>query len=265
MAAPTAQPIYRNSPASPQLRDVLDLWKRDALLSTNCHAIASVKGFNAADDAFTPPRPSITAQINYCRTIFLPDKDGNPAPQYIEYPALLNVPVVVAGGGGGGSVGGASLTFPIAIGDQCLILFNDRSLDNWVNGATSGPIASPRLHHLTDGLALVGFPLFSTDGAIGTQYSPDHAMLSNGAAQVGANGLASKVLITNDPTHSNNLYSLLQALITAVKNITVDYTPGTLVAGGNPVTAVSNPVAVVSSSSQSDLDTAATNLASLLE
>lgn len=67
-----------------------------------------------------------------------------------SYPLLVNVPVAFQGGGG------YTLTFPIAPGDECIILFNDRELDNWqINGPGYAP-TSARLHDLSDGIAIVG-------------------------------------------------------------------------------------------------------------
>ena len=54
------------------------------------------------------------------------------------------------------SGGGFTLTFPIAAGDECIVLFNDRQIDNWLaTGAGKPPIVG-RAHDLSDGLALVG-------------------------------------------------------------------------------------------------------------
>lgn len=64
---------------------------------------------------------------------------------------LLGLPVVMPGGGG------ASLTFPIKPGDECLVLFADTPLEVWLqNGGLNNAPTSPRRHSLSDGLALFG-------------------------------------------------------------------------------------------------------------
>lgn len=54
------------------------------------------------------------------------------------------------------SAGGFSLTFPVAAGDPCLLVFTDRSLDKWLDtGAEVDPV-DLRRHDLTDAVAILG-------------------------------------------------------------------------------------------------------------
>jgi hypothetical protein len=248
-------PLYNNQDFDPELKDLLELYKRDTMLSTNCHALATVLSFNPNDTSLSPARPTITAMLNYPRTVFYQQPDQQtPQPTTIPYSQLVSVPIVVMSGGGGGSIGGASLTFPIALGDQVLILFNDRSIDNWKSGLSAKlngnggltpnntSLSSSRTHHLSDGLAIVGFPLFPTSSANYPPYSSTYALLSNGAAQVGVgNG---KVLITNDPAQVNNLNAILQSIITNIKALVsataaITVAPGSFSNSGGAVTGVS--------------------------
>lgn len=65
-------------------------------------------------------------------------------------PVINNVPVFIPGGGTFVD------TFPIAAGDECLLIFSDRSLDVWKErGGVVDPVAADR-HTLTDAVALVG-------------------------------------------------------------------------------------------------------------
>jgi hypothetical protein len=82
-------------------------------------------------------------------------KDGTTQPQ--NYPLLHDLPVVFPGGGN------CTLTFPIAQGDECLVVFASRSIDNWWKWGAwpSGqptpvpqPPAESRMHDLSDGFAL---------------------------------------------------------------------------------------------------------------
>jgi hypothetical protein len=55
--------------------------------------------------------------------------------------------------GGGGYV----LTFPVAAGDECLLVFGERAIGGWFqNGGVQEP-DDHRFHDLSDAFALVGF------------------------------------------------------------------------------------------------------------
>lgn len=67
-----------------------------------------------------------------------------------DIPVLINVPVCFPRGGG------FSLTFPVAKGDECLLVFCERSIDNWHQfGGIKEPIAR-RFHSFSDAVAYVG-------------------------------------------------------------------------------------------------------------
>lgn len=76
--------------------------------------------------------------------------DSTGAGQSLQMPVLLDVPVVWPGGGG------ATLTFPIAEGDECLVVFAARCIDAWwsLGGVQDPP--EIRMHDLSDSFALVG-------------------------------------------------------------------------------------------------------------
>jgi hypothetical protein len=65
-------------------------------------------------------------------------------------PVINGVPVVCLSGGGFG------LEFPVTVGDTCLLIFSDRSIDKWA--ATGGDVDPEdlRRHHLSDAIAIVG-------------------------------------------------------------------------------------------------------------
>lgn len=195
---PTVTPSIKK--VGPNLRDVLDLMKKDILLSLNCHAIATVQSFD-------PSVQTVTATINYKKSITTTDENGIYKTSYIDYPLLLDVPVVILGGGQ------AQITFPIAAGDTCLILFNDRDIDNWFQSGQVGPLASSRLHSFADGIALVGLRASS---APLEDYDITRAKLAWGETMVGVS--ASKVKIANT---LYTLNGLLQELITQIELITV--------------------------------------------
>jgi hypothetical protein len=52
--------------------------------------------------------------------------------------------------------GGYILTFPVAAGDECLICFSERSIDNWfAHGGTQSP-SDWRMHDITDAFVVMG-------------------------------------------------------------------------------------------------------------
>jgi hypothetical protein len=72
-------------------------------------------------------------------------------PTIVNYPVLVNCPVFFATGGG------FVVTMPVAVGDPCLLLFNDRDIDTWFSTGAIAPPNTSRAHDLSDGFALVGF------------------------------------------------------------------------------------------------------------
>lgn len=208
------------------MKDLLDLHKRDIMLSLNCHGIATVKTFDSG--AMT-----ITAAMNYSKTFYQNNAQGVVVPVLRPYPLLVDCPVVILGGGG------CSVTFPIAAGDECLIIFNDRDMDNWIEGATSGPVATNRLHSFSDAIALVGFFAPSS-------YDATRAVLGNGTTGVGVG--PAKVKVFNNSTTLN---TLLQQLITDLNTFATGLNAGTLAAKGTALAAA--------------LAMDATNIAGLLE
>jgi hypothetical protein len=68
----------------------------------------------------------------------------------LQIPTLPDVPVVFPRGGG------FVMTFPIAKGDECLLVFSSRSIDDWWQ---QGGVQTPndtRMHDINDGFAVMG-------------------------------------------------------------------------------------------------------------
>ena len=69
----------------------------------------------------------------------------------IDLPNCVDCPVQFPRGGG------LVHTFPVAAGDECLLVFSERAIDAWhSSGGTQEP-SEYRLHDLSDGFALMGF------------------------------------------------------------------------------------------------------------
>mgnify|MGYP003647889382 CR=1 FL=1 len=67
----------------------------------------------------------------------------------VTMPLLVDVPICWPRGGG------YALTFPIAVGDEVLVVFASRCIDSWWQaGGTANPPAENRMHDLSDGFAI---------------------------------------------------------------------------------------------------------------
>lgn len=69
----------------------------------------------------------------------------------LQIPVLQDVPVYFFGGTSGG------ITFPVAAGDECLVVFADSCIDGWFQNGTVANEISVRHHDYSDGFAFVGF------------------------------------------------------------------------------------------------------------
>lgn len=223
-------PVLNQLPSDPDLQDVLDLLRKQISLNLNCHAIATIKTF---DPGGANRAPRVSAEVNYKKTYFLPNTKGTYVPQLTDYPPLVDMPVFIVSGGD------AALTMPIAAGDECVVLFNDRDLDNWFQSGQTGTLSTNRLHSFADGIALIG--VNSNLNPI-LNYDVIRALLTNGVVKVGINPTNNKATIMNAVTTLN---TALQELITGILGMT---------AGGNPMVDATGKVAA-----------AATALGNLLE
>lgn len=70
---------------------------------------------------------------------------------WVTLPLLLDCPVFFASGGG------VTLTFPVVAGDECLVVFASRCIDQWWQSGAISVQAEMRMHDLSDGFAFVGF------------------------------------------------------------------------------------------------------------
>lgn len=191
--------------SDPSLVDVLNQFKKDILISLNCHAIATVQSFDSEAQ-------TVTATINYTKSFMQRQEDGSYIPVAQNYPILLDVPIIILGGGN------ASLTFPIAKGDECLILFNDRDIDNWFNGQNTLPPATSRLHSFSDGIALVGFRDIAS-------YDTDSVVIKNGTNQIKiGSGFSDPNLIkiSNSATSITAILDNISVLLAGLGAPTVD-------------------------------------------
>ena len=69
---------------------------------------------------------------------------------WVTLPLLVDCPVQFAGGGG------VSLTYPLAKGDECLVVFASRCIDAWWQSGGVQVQAELRMHELSDGFCIPG-------------------------------------------------------------------------------------------------------------
>ena len=157
-----------NPVRNPELKDILDLHQKKISLNLNCHHLGTIQSFDAT-------KQTAVITINYKKTYF----KQNASNQYVsfleDYPILYDCPVVIMGGGS------TRITFPITQGDQCLVLFNDRDIDNWFDGSTTSANQTPRLHSFADALALIG-P--NNKNTLISGYDDTRALITNGTVKV---------------------------------------------------------------------------------
>lgn len=68
----------------------------------------------------------------------------------IEYPVFTNVPPIFLNGGAN------SITFPLSVGDDVLLMVNERCFDNWYEGLDNKTPLEYRFFDYSDSFALVG-------------------------------------------------------------------------------------------------------------
>lgn len=112
------------------LKNLLDRFEKNVFKKLNCVKIGKIK-------IFYPEKQNADIQI-----------DG--------YPLISAVPVSFIFGGD------FSIQVPIKEGDDCIVLFCDGDLDNWVEGKGYVPAFSQDKHGLNGAVALVGLTNLNT-------------------------------------------------------------------------------------------------------
>lgn len=196
-------PLQVKSIIDPDLNLVLQNLKLDIFSTLNCVKIGSIQSFDVTKK---------TAQVQILFKWTLPT--GTTQSQ----PVLVDVPVFTLQGGGG------AIQFPIQAGDQCLILFSDRRIDEWFqNGAEVVP-GDPRMHDLSDGIALVGLnalnsklPPYPTDQVVLSYQGTNLALTSDGYTITAEGGAEFDINDTIDLTAADGAEITLGTLV-SIKN-----------------------------------------------
>lgn len=229
-----------NFVAVPQFRDLLELVKRELMLTMNCHHLATVTKVDIT-------KKTLRATINYMQTYYMSNARGEQVQVNQSYPVVIDVPYIRLGGKESG------LFYPIEEGSQCLLIYNDRDISNWVKKSYNGPVATSRLHSFSDAIALVGFSDLEDD-------DPDRIGLRYGTTQVAVG--EDKILIENADHTLNevlqDLASAVEDLASAAAAITV-----TCTTPGNPSSVPLNATAI--NLAKTAIEDAATAIGELLE
>jgi len=93
----------------------------------------------------------------------------------VALPVLINVPVSFP------SAGGLSITLPVKQGDECLIIFSERSIDNWLQFGELKIPNDRRFHDLSDGIVIMGL---KSNPNVLTDYDPENLVIRNVANDV---------------------------------------------------------------------------------
>lgn len=124
----------------PSLTDLLNAAKKNLATDLNCVQIGIIQEFDIATQS-----ASIILALKRVVSIAV---DGTRTLQ--ERPLLLQCPCMVIFGGS------SFLSMPIAPGDNCIVLFNDREIDQWfAKGGVQTPVTY-RTHSVSDAIAIVG-------------------------------------------------------------------------------------------------------------
>lgn len=96
-----------------------------------------------------------TVEIQPTIQIQVQKKDGSK--EWVDMPLLVDCPVIFPSGGG------VTLTFPLRMGDECLVIFASRCIDSWWDLGSEGDDGTVtqvqpelRMHDLSDGFCMAG-------------------------------------------------------------------------------------------------------------
>lgn len=140
-----------------------------------------------------------------------------------DYKPLNDCPVYTPG------AGDAFLQFPIAAGDQGLLIFADRNIGGWIANGGVNPMPDLRAHDISDGIFIPGLnpyndamPAYPTDGVLLTYHGTSLKLTATGLKLIGAGGAEidfdTLVGIKNNTT---SLLIAINTLITAIEGIQV--------------------------------------------
>lgn len=182
---------------SPDLSEVLEGVRETTSADVRVCCVARVVRWDSAK-----PR-EVDVQPVHKRAYLNEDGDRTADKQ----PVIPSVPLVYPGGGG------FVVTWPMAVGDEVLLVFSDDSLDKYLNvgGQSDIDTEDDRRHHITDAVAIPGIRSLGTTTSV-----------SSTAVEIGTNGGAFQgaALGANLKTYLDLLTTYLGAVDTWAKTVT---------------------------------------------
>lgn len=128
------------SPYMPEMPDLLGIHKKEIFSQLNAIQIGIINSFDATNQ-------TASIQLVFKQVIDI-TPDG--VKTLKERPLIMKCPVITLFGGT------SFVSLPIAVGDTCVVLFNDREIDQWFqNDGIQTPV-SERMHDVSDAIAIVG-------------------------------------------------------------------------------------------------------------
>ena len=109
----------------------------------------------------------------------------------VPLPKLINVPLVTL------QTAQFSITMPVKAGDECLVIFSERSIDAFYKTGEVSPPNDLRFHDLSDGFAILGI---SSEPNVITNYDPDNVEIRNADASVAVTLKPTDEIIIKAPT-----------------------------------------------------------------
>lgn len=140
----TVNPTFRKQ-HPPTKTEVLAAHKRDIQKSINVCRVATIVAYDPGEVGVRLANVDVQIAQQQVTSI-----QPNGTQTLKPFPIIKKVPVCFPGGGG------FTLTFPIAKGDECILIFHDRQLAEWATNGAGQPPTIGRTHDLSDAIALVG-------------------------------------------------------------------------------------------------------------
>ena len=211
------QPSLQQSPP-PDLRAWALAFKTEISKEINCVRPGVIIDFNPATATAT-----VMIAQQYIKSV-----SPTGVQTLSQFSPLVSVPVYTLGGGG------VTSTYPIKEGDECIILFSDREIDNWLNNGGITTPTSLRIHDLSDGFCLVG--VRSLPRALGNISTTEAQMRTDdGSTFIGINPTTKAVRVHGAVSYEWDVNGYGQKVTwTGGLNWTIDnYTQGATVTTNN--------------------------------
>lgn len=200
-----------------------------------------LSAFAASQGALWTALPGIVQSVNFSKgtvevqpsiqaRITAPDASKT----WVDMPVCVDCPIVFPSGGG------FTLTFPIAAGDEVLIMFASRCIDEWWQSGKVSVQSELRMHDLSDGFVIPGprsrpkvigsisttsVQLRSDDGEAVVEIKPNHDIVLTTSGSLAA-------AVSGDITAASATASLTTTGTTSITAPTISLTGNVTISGG---------------------------------